>query len=296
MPLITTRSAASVRGLGFCQQTGPRTQPISGYELWLDAADATKFTYSSGSVVSRWTDKSANGYFFEPTSTSMAPSRTGTQNSKSTLVFDGVDDGLLSTSATSVWKFLHDGTQNTVFLVYKDTTTPSGTVVEKSVLNTTGYVYDSITAGYPGYHSTTGSFVSAGTTYGRNDSYIYDSVIKSGQSYPASISAGSFPTATPGTWGLMTDLSDVNNATNADRLVRYTNNSSYANTANSYNKGWTAGSTSSPTSPLSIGRINNASNYNAFKGEIAEIIIYKRKLSLSEKDEMVTYLKTKWNI
>lgn len=296
MPLITTRSAASVRGLGFCQQTGPRTSPISGYELWLDAADATKFTYSSGSVVSRWTDKSANGYFFEPSATTMAPSRTGTQNSKSTLIFDGVNDGLLSTSATSVWKFLHDGTQNTVFLVYKDTTTPSTTPITRTMLNTTGYTYDSITAGYPGYRSVTGSFISGGTTFGTNYSYIYDSVIKSGQSYPANINAGSFPTTTPGAWGIITDLSDVNNATNSLRLTRYSNNSGYPNTANSYNLGWTAGSTSSPLTPLSIGRINNAGDYDAFKGEIAEIIMYKRKLSDSEKDEMVTYLKTKWNI
>lgn len=101
MPLITTISAASARGLGFCKQTGPRTQPISGYELWLDSSDAATFTYSSGSVISRWVDKSPSAYFFEPSSTTYAPSRTGTQNGKSTVLFDGVNDFLISTASAA---------------------------------------------------------------------------------------------------------------------------------------------------------------------------------------------------
>ena len=78
MPLITTRSAASARGLGLFQQAGARTTPISGYELWLDSSNASSFTYSSGSVISRWTDRSANAYSFEPSATTNAPTRTGT--------------------------------------------------------------------------------------------------------------------------------------------------------------------------------------------------------------------------
>lgn len=55
--------------------------PIAGYSLWLDANDASTFTYSSGSVVSQWNDKSANGYNFTQATVSQQPIRqTNIQN------------------------------------------------------------------------------------------------------------------------------------------------------------------------------------------------------------------------
>lgn len=292
MPLITTRSAASARGLGFCQQTGPRTSPISGYELWLDSSDASKFTYSSGSVISAWTDKSANGYVFQPVSTSTAPTRTGTQNSKSTVVFDGTDDMLLSTAATSTWKFLHDGTQSTVIIAYKDTRTPVSST-DYVLLDTTQNPFSSITAGYQGYTMEVDQY--------SVDSYVYSGVIASGQTYPAEVyNFGYFDSANQNTWNVVVDLIDVNNATNNQKIVKYVSQATYpdfANTSGVSNGPFSANS-ASPASPLTIGKINYSSSTYTYpiKGEIAEIIIYKRKLSVAEKTEMITYLKSKWNI
>jgi hypothetical protein len=55
--------------------------PIAGYSLWLDANDATTFTFSSGTVVSQWNDKSPNGYNFTQGTVSQQPIRqTNIQN------------------------------------------------------------------------------------------------------------------------------------------------------------------------------------------------------------------------
>lgn len=300
MPLITTRSAASARGLGFCQQTGPRTQPISGYELWLDSSDASKFTYSSGSVVSTWTDKSTNAYVFEQPTTASAPTRTGTQNSKSTIVFDGSNDFLNSTAATSVWKFLSDGTQSTVIVVYKNTRVPTGLQDENVLLDTTGYEFPTVNAGYPGFTLQTDEdfFSSAYQTQTR--ARVTSGVIASGQSSPATISnSASILAANHNTWNVNINLLDVNNATSSNRILAYNSQSSTpdsATTSSSVTYGWTAANTSSPASTLKIGWEKSGGYYPPFKGEIAEIVMYKRKLSQAEVFEMRTYLKDKWNI
>lgn len=56
------------------------TVPVSGYSLWLDASDASTFTYSSGTRVSQWNDKSANGYHFTQSNTTYQPDRVSSQN------------------------------------------------------------------------------------------------------------------------------------------------------------------------------------------------------------------------
>jgi hypothetical protein len=64
---------------------------ISGCELWLDADDDATFTYSTGVVVSQWDDKSGNDRHVSQSLPGKRPSRSGTQNSLDTVVFDGGD-------------------------------------------------------------------------------------------------------------------------------------------------------------------------------------------------------------
>lgn len=301
MPLISTKSSASAQGLGFTAQSGPRTAPISGYELWLDSSDASKFTYSSGTVISRWTDKSANAYAFEPPGTTYAPSRNGTQNSKSTVVFDGVDDLLTCTSSPSVWKFLHDGTQSTVFVVYKDTDTDNTSSEDFAILDTTGYEFSGVTAAYPGYTLSTSTwyYSTTSTWFVNADGEINSGVIASGQTYPSRVyTSGNIPSANRNTWNVHSNLIDLTNATSGQKMTTYNSRGSYPDYANTavtlYN--WSTPGTANPQSALRIGNYRPGSAYASFKGEIAEIIIYKRKLSVSEKTEMVTYLKNKWSV
>jgi hypothetical protein len=54
---------------------GSYSPPVAGFSLWLDASDASTFTYSSGTAVSQWNDKSANARNFTQATTSNQPSR-----------------------------------------------------------------------------------------------------------------------------------------------------------------------------------------------------------------------------
>ena len=81
---------------------------IDGCQLWLDAADASVISFSSGSNVSQWRDKSGNGRNMAPPATINAPTFTGDR-----LLFDGVDDRLVTTVPISS---LITAAQYTIFL------------------------------------------------------------------------------------------------------------------------------------------------------------------------------------
>lgn len=63
-----------------------------GLALWLDAADDTTFSYSSGTIVSQWRDKSGNNFHASQGTVASQPSRSTFQNSRKTVNFDGVND------------------------------------------------------------------------------------------------------------------------------------------------------------------------------------------------------------
>jgi hypothetical protein len=70
--------------------------PVKGnLALWLDASDDSTFSYSSGTSVSLWKDKSGNNYSAVQATVANQPSRSTTQNSKKTLNFDGTNDTLV---------------------------------------------------------------------------------------------------------------------------------------------------------------------------------------------------------
>jgi hypothetical protein len=73
---------------------------ISGLAGWWDASDASTFTYSSGSVVSQWNDKSGNARHASQSTVANQPVRNGTQNGQATVVFDGTNDYLATPSFT----------------------------------------------------------------------------------------------------------------------------------------------------------------------------------------------------
>ena len=129
--------------------SSPVSAPVSSYQpfsplalqprLWLDAADASTITASSGAV-SEWRDKSGNGYAFtQATSTAQPTTGTTTQNGLNVISFDG-GDLLASTAASSEWRFLHDGTPYIVASVARrNTSGVNGTIFGTlSGGNTTG--------------------------------------------------------------------------------------------------------------------------------------------------------------
>lgn len=62
----------------------------NGLVMWMDAADDTTFSYSSGTTVSQWRDKSGFNYHMTPTSA--GPTRNSILNSRKVLAFTSTQD------------------------------------------------------------------------------------------------------------------------------------------------------------------------------------------------------------
>lgn len=71
---------------------------LAGCELWLDASDASTFTYSSGTLVSQWDDKSGNGNHATQGTASKQPSRSVTIGGVDAVSFDGDDNDMTITN------------------------------------------------------------------------------------------------------------------------------------------------------------------------------------------------------
>ena len=63
--------------LGIMASSRPTSAPppVAGFSLWLDATNAGSFTFSSGVLVSQWSDLSGNGYHFSQATSVLQPSR-----------------------------------------------------------------------------------------------------------------------------------------------------------------------------------------------------------------------------
>ena len=86
---------------------GAAFQPpnVLGLQAWYDAADSGTFTYSSGTVVSQWGDKSGNNRHLTQATTLNQPNRNGTRNGLSTVVFDGNNPWMATSAFTMTQPF-----------------------------------------------------------------------------------------------------------------------------------------------------------------------------------------------
>lgn len=125
--------------------------PVSGYSLWLDGADDTVFSYSSGTVVSQWNDKSGNGYNFTQSTVANQPNRNATQNGKATLLFKAA--WMYNTSLN--WS----NSAHTVFIVVKYDTAALNYTTLIGSNNLTGYgVAVNVTDQYAIFHNGTAPY------------------------------------------------------------------------------------------------------------------------------------------
>jgi hypothetical protein len=79
---------------------------VTGCFLWLDAADNSTITYSSGSNISQWNDKSTNGYNF-----SGATTYTAMPNGKNAVYFNG------SQNMSTIFNTITFPTNFTIFVI-----------------------------------------------------------------------------------------------------------------------------------------------------------------------------------
>lgn len=101
-------------GFGASGTNPPTFDPttIFGLQWWLDATDTASFSFSSGSVVSQWRDKSANARHLTPVTN--PPSRIGSINGKLAVEFTPPAQHMMTAAASSI------GTPMTVFWVARN--------------------------------------------------------------------------------------------------------------------------------------------------------------------------------
>jgi len=218
----------------------PTDLPVkNGLVMWMDAADDTTFSYSSGTTVSQWRDKSGFNYHMGPKVN--GPTRSVVLNSRKVLAFTtaqtiGNNTINLSTSA------------NTVFVVSRLTGTTNGRVLTCN-LDSSGNNW------LLGHH---------GGTY--ND-YYAEGWVSDG---------GSFDTnwrMYMGDWsGTSTDLANL-----------YSNGTAITTNSSAASQG-----------PKYLG-VNYYSN-EVSTCEVAEIVVFDRVLSVTERKQVNTYLGQKWGI
>ncbi len=229
---------------------------ISGCLLWVDAADSTTITHSSGSV-SQWDDKSGNDYHltqstaaYEPTYSSVAPYPY--------IEFDGNNQVLGNTDAGLIG--VSDG-RNTMFVVFESanttTSSPGQTLV---AVNERGRQYYGMNI-----NSTTAG---AGGTAFMN---------KSTQDY--SCNNSTIPSTTKQV------VIGTRNAT--DRII-YDQDGVTDTKTNSTN---TSQDMFSIGATWETGRTPTAD----YTGKIYEVIVYDAVLTTEERNQVQNYLQTKWN-
>ena len=235
----------------------------------MDAADTATISVS-GSAVTQWNDKSANARAFtQGTSGNRPLSGTRTQNSLNVIDFDGSDDRLVSTSSAATWKFLHDGSEYTVFFAlvkdgdnYRDVMGNQG-----NTSSNTGVVFSEANSLRLNHIVTRGV---SGT--GALDNITASSTV-SGFHY----------------WSNQAKPSD---ATAANRSVmKYNGGADIKN-----NTLTSAVSTGNPTFDLTIGDSGGNSTVLPLNGAIGEILIYNSYLSGTDLTKVNNYLALKWGV
>jgi len=237
--------------------------PITGYTAWLDATQATTFTYSSSNIISQWTDASGNGYNATQATVVNQPTRVSSAiNSKPAVRFDGTNDFLN-------WVFSGLGS-HTIFMVIKlpsTITTATGTqelFVKDVTGRTNGFIaFGDVTGGITNERLSwltvfcpSGIYYAGGDLASGNHQFNWKFNISG---YAGSIRYDESTLTTPNTTGC-----------GGFTATDYPSNYAYL------------GAGSGGASP--------------FIGDIGEILIYSSALSAGDITSTEDYLSTKWGL
>jgi hypothetical protein len=220
----------------------PTDLPVkNGLVMWMDAADDTTFSYSSGTTVSQWRDKSGFNYHMVPVSA--GPTRNAFLNSRKVIA---------CTTSQQIWNSSINLSTSiyTIFGVTRLTGTTNNRVL------TTQYV------------------ASAGGNWllGHWGGYV-------NQYYAEGWVAGPYGTAANTAWNIfMGDWS----GSSTDLANLYTNGTAIATNSNGASAG-----------PIGLGINVNSETSTC---EAAEIVVFNRVLSATERRLVHTYLGQKWGI
>jgi hypothetical protein len=242
-------------------------------ELWLDGSDPSTITLSTGGV-SQWNDKSGNARHFTQGTSGDRP-QLGIQGGK--YMLDFAADFLTSSSAASTWKFLHDSTGSSVFVVAK-----AGIIANPNallpVIGTNAL--DPVNAGCS-------LFYDDRSAASRNN-YVAGYITRGGGNAVANAFQNNVWPAE--TLTIVGAISDPSNGTAASRQrIRINGGTEYAN-----NTETNTPSNSNPSYTLQIGRAGNSAG--SFSGSIAEVVIASGQVSSTIREKIEGYLAWKWGI
>lgn len=230
----------------------------NGLLVWLDAADDSTFSYSSGTEVSQWRDKSGNNFHANQATVANQPSRNTVVNSRKSVNFTSangdfmrVNSGMVFTNSVTAIVFIKPGTQNNAYANILDQDHgmdgANGWVIQRNNVSSAWLSWVANAAGDNWFNPNQ-------VSYTDNTSQIV--TLRKGSSTLTLYSNG-------------TSSGDVAVANQQIRQANYIGlNIGY----------WRAGA----------GRFYN--------GEICEILVYNRALSLTELKQVHTYLGQKWGI
>lgn len=217
----------------------PLPIPEPGLMLWLDADDPKTFAYYTGAEVKDWRSKAPSGVVFG--NTDKPPLRNGTQNGRTTVVFDGIDDYVFAPA--TVWAGVDNFTE---FVACKRT---GGNSAASNVFHN----------GNPGGNGW-GLAIRAN---GPNIGILHGGIAWYSSSTPDPAAPGVYTLArTSGSWSLQLNATVTNLA-----------------------------ATATPNTPSGASIPSTA---HQFGGEVYEVILYDRVLTATERQQVQTYLKTKW--
>jgi len=253
----TAGSTFTIYGIAAEVSIAPTTTPpVSGYNLWLDSADPASFTYSSGTLVSQWNDKSGNSYHFTQGTSGYQPNRISTtrQNNYPVVAFAGdfVANASINWGASS----------STLFLVARE---------DKAAAT--------------GYQNlfTTGTGATGQWGYGISDNAAGEkiSIFDIGQSF------------TPFNSTMSSGNADVLAFLSAGISSGSVTSNLFINgTADSLNSRTKTDTTSAAGAVIGAA----AAALEPFLGYVCEVILYPSQLSSTDRNAVEAYLKSKWGI
>jgi len=247
-------------------------------ELWLDAADASTITESSGAV-SQWDDKSGNNRNATQTTGANQPQYISAgKNSLNLIRFTAANAQFFVAGSTSTWNFLHNGTDSSVFTVARVRSTGEDP-------NAAHFLFDT--------HSLSGGvgfsvFYDDRTIASRNNALVVQ-IARGVAGFNAALISDSNK-ITPGDYNIIGMYLDADNATAANRIKNRINGAADfgANTLTG------APSASNSTYALNIGGAGLGSTY--LTGDFCEILILSTQPSTSDRQLVEGYLAHKWGL
>lgn len=242
----------------------PTDLPVKGgLALWLDASDDSTFSYSSGTSVSQWRDKSGNNRHFFQATAGNQPSRSAVVNSRKAIQFTAASSQYLRYNS----KIINNTTGGSVFVAWR---TAGETGAYSSILDNYHCGSNALGAGFQIERNVT------------NNQY-YWGFQTSGCSNAGFIPATSYSNDTTNSVWITKDSTTITGGLNGTSV---TPASSPSSTWIEDDKGWTIGAWGGGTE--SFGRFFNGIN--------CEVIIFNRGLSPTEVKQINTYLGQKWGI